>query len=350
MPTRLEATRRYLALARAVRRARRGPWQPFKLTWILTEVCSLRCRTCHLWVDDPAPGPELATVDKVVAANQHLTWVNLSGGDFVERPDADRLVERVTHGLPDLALFDFPTAGQDTEATLAALQPALESDVPRLYVTVSIDGEDDVHDRIRGVRGSAARARATLRRLQSIRRKGFHATAGMTLSRHNLPETLPDTPGDLLPSSLDADELHLNLAHHSGHYYRNARDVVPPTNSALALIDQVQSRRRGVSPLDWIERRYWSIARRYLTTGDVGGSCGALQASVYLAANMTVYPCSIFDHPLGHLGQVDWDLTRLSELAGAETGRQAVVQRSCPGCWSPCEAFPTLLVGLGRPL
>jgi MoaA/NifB/PqqE/SkfB family radical SAM enzyme len=350
MPGPIEAARRYLALARSVRRARQGPWQPFKLTWILTEVCSLRCRTCQLWVGEPARGPDLATVDQVIAANPHLTWVNLSGGDFVERPDADRLVERVTEGLPDLALFDFPTAGQDTEATLRALQPALDSDVPRIYVTVSIDGDDDVHDRIRGVRGSAARARATLRRLQSIRRRGFQATAGMTLSRHNLPATVPDDPGDLLPAHLDAAQLHLNLAHHSEHYYRNQTDVVPPEEPALALIDHVQSRRKGLSPLAWIERRYWTVARRYLSTGDVGGHCAALQASVYLAADMTVYPCSIFDHPLGHLGQVDWDLTRLAELPGAEAGRRGVVERTCPSCWSPCEAFPTLLVGLGRPL
>lgn len=350
MPTHLEALRRYVALARAVRRARRGPWQPFKLTWILTEVCSLRCRTCRLWVGEPESGPELATVEKVVAANPQLTWVNLSGGDFVERADAPQLVERVTTGLPDLALFDFPTAGQDSDATLAALEPALDSAVPRIYVTVSIDGDDVVHDRIRGVPGSAARARATLRRLQAIRRRGFSAVAGMTLSRHNLPATPPARAGDMLPATLDPRTLHLNLAHHSTHYYRNSSDVSPPAASALALVDELLSRPRRFSPLAWIERRYWSLAKAYLIGGDVGGRCAALQASVYLGADMTVQPCTIFDQPLGHLGRIDWDLSRLAELPGAADAWSAVEGRRCPNCWSPCEAFPTLLVGLGRPL
>src|SRR5262245_58801099 len=107
MPSRVESARRYLALLAAVRRARRRPFDPFKLTWIVTERCSLRCRTCHLWATGPAAGPSLPEVDRVLAANRHLTWLNLSGGDLVERPDAPELLARVAAGLPDLALLDF---------------------------------------------------------------------------------------------------------------------------------------------------------------------------------------------------------------------------------------------------
>ena len=328
-------------------RARRGPFDPFKLTWILTEACSQRCSSCHLW-REPASGPDLATVRSVVAANPQLTWVNLSGGDFVERADAPDVVDAVASGFPDLALLDFPTAGQDVDATLAALQPALDSDVPRIVVTVSLDGPDEVHDRVRGSRGSAARARSTLRALQRIRRRGFSALAGMTLSRHNLGEV--DDPLALLPRDIAAADLHLNLAHHSDHYYRNAQDVVPNPVAALAVID-AQQRRRGpaLSPLAWMEARYWRLARRFVTTGDVGGACAALRASVYLAADMTAYPCTIHDRPIGSLAQVGHELRRLSEFSAAHDALADADQQRCAKCWSPCEAFPTLLVGLGRP-
>lgn len=350
MPSRREAARRYLALARAVARARRGPWDPFKLTWILTEACSLRCATCHLWIGEPAAGPTPEEVAAVVAANPHLTWVNLSGGDFVERPDAPRLMASIVEGLPDLALLDFPTAGQDPAATLATLEPALASDVPRIYVTVSLDGPDAVHDRVRGQPGAAARARETLARLSALDRPGLTVVAGQTLSSRNLPAEPPADPAALLPPGVDLADLHLNLAHHSDHYYRNTDAVAPPVDTALALVDHVLARRRLRSPLDLVERRYWSLARRFLTEGDVGGRCAALRGSVYLAADMRVYPCSIFDRPLGDLRDVDWSLRRLAELAEGPGALAEVEARACPGCWSPCEAFPTLLVGLGRPL
>ena len=351
MPSPAEATRRYLALARAVLRARRAAYDPFKLTWILTEACSCHCKTCHLWVGDADPGPELATIERVVAANPHLTWLNLSGGDFVERPDAPRILDTVTHGFPDLALLDFPTAGLDTEATLAALEPALDSDVPRIYVTVSLDGPDEVHDRIRGRRGAAQAARRTLRRLQSIRRKGFTAVAGMTLSRHNLPDTPAADPLDLLPEDLPLDALHLNLAHHSEHYYRNSPDVTPPRESALHLLDTVRRGQRvGFGPLALMERRYWTLARQYLERGRIDGSCGALRASVFLGSDLTVHPCTLFDRPLGNLADIGYALRRIPELTEAAGALAEVEAQACPGCWSPCEAFPTLLVGLGRPL
>ena len=99
-----------------------------------------------------------------------------------------------------------------------------------------------------------------------------------------------------------------------------------------------------------MEARYWRLARRFVAGGDVGGACAALRASVYLAADMTVYPCTIHDRPLGHLGDVGWSLRRLPELTAAPAALAEAEERRCPGCWSPCEAFPTLLVGLGRPL
>ncbi len=349
MPSRLEAARRYAALAAAVWRARRAPFDPFKLTWILTERCSLTCGTCRLWAGTPHDGPPLADVERVLEANRHLTWVNPSGGDLVERPDAPALIERLVTRLPDLALLDFPTAGQDERATLSALQPALDSDVPRVLVTVSLDGPDEVHDRVRGRRGAAARARATLRALQRVRRRGFAAFAGQTLSRLNLPARPDGPPERWLPDGVTPREVHLNLAHHSTHYYRNAAGQEPPAESALALVRAVAGARGlSLSPVDAIERRYWRLAERFLREGDAGLPCGALRASVFLAADLTVYPCSIFDRPLGRLADVGWSLRRLPELNGARDALGLVETRACPRCWSPCEAFPSLLLRLGR--
>lgn len=349
MPSIAESTRRYAALARAVLAARRRPFDPFKLTWILTEGCSCRCRTCHLWAGE-TPSVVDDDVARLVDANRHLTWLNLSGGDVVEHPSAPAWVDTIVTGLPDLALFDVPTAGLDVDATLAALEPALRSDVPRIYVTVSIDGPDAVHDRLRGVDGAAERARATYRALAAIRRPGFTVAVGTTLSRHNVPEQVDD-PQRHLPTGVPLADLHLNLAHHSSHYYRNAPDVAPPAAGARALIDHVRARRplgARLTPLGIVENRYWAYAKRFVERGDVGGRCAALRASVFVAPDLTVLPCSIHDRPLGNLADVGHALRRIPELADAAAALDDVEAQRCPRCWSPCEAFPTLLAGLGR--
>jgi len=348
LPSRVESLRRYLALGRAVLRARRAPFDPFKLTWILGEQCSLRCRTCGLW-HRPHQGPSLSQVREVIQHNPQLTWVNLSGGDFVERSDAPALVEAVAHGLPDLALLDFPTAGQDERGALAALEPALDSDVPRIYVSVSLDGPDDVHDKLRGRDGAAARARATYRRLASIRRRGLSVVVGTTLSRHNL-EAGTDA-ARVLPDGIEAERVHLNLAHDSPHYYRNGVGSAAAPEVTQAALDALRRRRRfSLAPLALMERRYWSLARQFLKHGRVQGSCGALVASVFLASDLTLYPCSIYDRPLGSLPELGWSLRELARRPAARQARDDAERGTCPGCWSPCEAFPTLLAGFGRTL
>jgi len=345
-----ESLRRHAALGAALWRARGRRFDPFKLTWILTERCSQRCRSCHLWARDAEVGPSLDTIDAVLAANPQLTWLNLSGGDFVERDDAPAILEHVVRALPDLCVLDFPTAGQDTDATLAALQPALASDVPHVVVTVSLDGPDEVHDRVRGSDGSARRARATYAALKAVRRRGFRVALGTTLSAHNLPSEPPRDPLALLPPGVPLADLHLNLAHHSAHAYRNLGSVLPPVPTALAVVDALAAARpRRLDPLEFLERRYWRYARPYLLGGRLPPRCGALRASVFLAADMQVYPCSIWERPLGHFADVGFRLRALGEFDDARAAR-ADAGRACPGCWTPCEALPSLVAGAGRPL
>ncbi|GJM20179.1 MAG: hypothetical protein DHS20C15_00940 [Planctomycetota bacterium] len=345
-----ESLRRHAALGAALLRARGRRFDPFKLTWILTERCSQRCRSCHLWAREAPSGPTLERIEHVLAANPQLTWLNLSGGDFVERDDAPEILRRAVEHLPDLCLLDFPTAGQDTEATLAALQPVLDSAVPHVVVTVSLDGPDDVHDRVRGSTGSARRARATYAALKAVRRRGFRVALGTTLSAHNLPEVPPADPLTLLPPGVPLRDLHLNLAHHSAHAYRNQDTVLPPVRTALSVVDALaRARSWRVDPLEFLERRYWRYARPYLLSGRLPPRCGALRASVFLGADMQIYPCSIWERPLGDFAEVGDSLRRLGEFDAAHELR-AGAGRACPGCWSPCEALPSLVAGGGRPL
>lgn len=346
-----EGLRRHLALGRGVLRARGRRIDPFKLTWILTERCSQRCRSCQLWAAEPEQGPSHETVREVLTANPQLTWLNLSGGDMVERPDAPALVASVAELLPDLCILDFPTAGQDTEATLAALQPALDSAIPHVVVSVSLDGPDAIHDRLRGSAGSASRARATYAALKRVRRPGFRVVVGTTLSAHNLSDAALQAPLAVLPPGIPLRDLHLNLAHHSAHAYANRQSVVPPGRAALAVVDALAAARpRSLHPLEFLERRYWHYARPFLLAGRLPPHCGALRASVFLAADLRVYPCSIWERPLGPLAELGYELRRLSEWDAATTARRDAGSHACPGCWSPCEAVPSLVAGFGRPM
>lgn len=211
--------------------------RPARITAILTEQCHLRCDFCRLW-EAPHAGVPLDEWREVFRRNPFLRWVNLSGGELFARQGLVRFLEDVVEALPRLALLDFPTAGQRPVEAEEAVTALLSTKLPRLVVTVSLDGSEAFHDRMRGIEGSFARAVETLRRLRRLRSRRFDVVVGCTLTAEarlqadGLTEALRQrVPG------FQEDELHFNLAHHSSHYYRNQDFTALPEAEALELLE-----------------------------------------------------------------------------------------------------------------
>jgi MoaA/NifB/PqqE/SkfB family radical SAM enzyme len=102
-------------------------------------------------------------------------------------------------------------------------------------------------------------------------------------------------------------------------------------------------RRGGLGPVSLLERAYQGRVGRYLATGRSPVPCSALRASVFVDSRGTVYPCSIYDRPLGSLRENGYDLGSVLRAAEARAARADVVADRCPGCWTPCDAYPSLL-------
>ena len=97
-----------------------------------------------------------------------------------------------------------------------------------------------------------------------------------------------------------------------------------------------------MDPVSLVERAYQRRIPEYLQTGRSPVPCAALRASVFVNPQGVVYPCSIYNRPLGGLREYGYDLARVLGLDEAARARQAVVEDRCPGCWTPCEAYQSL--------
>lgn len=339
----LPASARRLAglLARAAlpgRLSRRGP---YKLNWILTERCNLRCTACGVW---RSPRRELA-LDEVrtfLDKSNGFSWVDLSGGEIFLRDDLVDIFDAVISRCRRLALLHFPTNGLLTERILGVTREVLAMRPPRLVITVSVDGPPDLHDAMRGAAGSFDRALDTFARLRELR--GCTVALGMTLSSGNLGKL-----GETLAAArrvvprMGWRDLHLNIAHRSDHYYKNPDLRLPEPGRLLADLRTARAR-RGIprSPLELLERRYLILAKRYLATGRCPVRCRALEATCFLAADGTVYPCVTWNRPVGSIRESGYDLARVWRSPAAAAARAELAHGRCPGCWTPCEAFPAL--------
>ena len=342
--------RRFLSLAGALRRGTARDGLPYKLTLILTRRCPTRCTFCSIW---KTPSPDEMTPDewdRVFASAPNTAWANLSGGEIFQRPDLAAVLDALVARMPRLWLVDFPTTGYFPDRAIAACDRLLRGGVRRVLVTVSLDGPPELHDRLRGREGAHERACAALRALREARLPRVRAYFGMTLlpENHDRIEATVASARDLVPGLTDRD-FHFNVGMQSGHYYRNLDyDARPP---AAVLDELARRRRRGLDPVSFLERAYQKRIPRFLETGRSPVPCAALRASAFVDPQGTVYPCSIYDRPLGSLRENGYDLGAVLRAAEARAARESVVADRCPGCWTPCEAYQSLFAhfaGNGR--
>jgi hypothetical protein len=168
---------------------------------------------------------------------------------------------------------------------------------------------------------------------------------GMTLLPENTGavEAAIEAARDAVPGLTERD-FHFNIGMQSGHYYRNLDADTTPPRRALKVLER--HRRRGFDVVSMLERAYQKRVGEYLDTGRSPVPCAAVRASVFVDAQGTVYPCSIYDRPIGRLPERGYDLGAVLSEPEARAAREEVEAEACPGCWTPCEAYQSLFAKL----
>jgi len=316
---------------------------PYKLFFVLTKKCQSRCQNCKIWREVPENELSFEEIVRFAERNRYFRWINLSGGEITLRDDLDPIIETLVRNSPRLLFLNFAVNGIDPPRTVSAIEKAARLRVPFFVVTVSIDGPEKSHDALRGIKGDFSSAVETLRAVRKI--PGVKAYAGMTLYKKNhalVEETYREIRARI--PDFKPWELHLNLAHSSGHYYGNSDQV---QNDQKILADAFSSwvNRRGIrlSPFALLERRFQAEALKFIETARTPVPCSALKSSVYLSEKGDVYPCTIWGKKLGNIRENDYDLLPVLRADATRETRSLIVAGNCPQCWTPCEAYPSLL-------
>jgi MoaA/NifB/PqqE/SkfB family radical SAM enzyme len=344
--------RPYLQLARRIAATNlTRPAAPYKLTFAVTNRCNYRCRTCGIWRKKAVGELSLEEIREFRRANPPFSWVHLTGGEIFLRPDAVEIAGAFVNRSPDFLMLNFPTNGYLTDRIVEQVRRIAAMQPPRLFITVSTDGDEPLNDEIRGVPGGWRRQIETFRRLRVI--PGVHAALGMTLSPYNLRE-FPRAfaaAREQFPD-LGYRDFHVNIVHTSAYYGEAEVDLATLDRAALGGEIERYRRLRGFRP-DPTSLLEWAYLRRvgsFLATGRTPVPCQALRASCYLDPTGTVHPCSMWDRPLGNIREHGYDLSRIWNAPQAQEALREIRAGRCPHCWTPCEAYQSLLGALPRML
>jgi MoaA/NifB/PqqE/SkfB family radical SAM enzyme len=321
------------------------PSAPLKLNLCLTYWCQYKCKTCNIWQRKPTDELTTEEIVALVRENPHVNWVDLTGGEIFLRRDIDDVFDAIVTGWSRLAILHFPTNGFQTDRIVRSVERIAGRGPARTIITVSVDGDEALNDAIRGIKGGFHQQMETFNALRRI--SGIVTALGMTLSTHNLGqfEATYAACARACPG-LSVDDVHLNVAQRSGHYYGNAEtDGVAP-DPALARVDMQRYRSlRGLprSARQLLESVYLKNLDRFLGTGRTPMPCHALRASCFIDPWGVVYPCITYSRPMGRLRDTGMRLDPIWNDAATAKVQGEIWKGECPQCWTACEAYQSIL-------
>lgn len=324
-----------------------GAIKPYKLNFVVTKECHSKCLNCHIWKEVPKNELTLSEINQIAANSPFLSWINFTGGEPTDRKDFPQIVKAFIDQCPDLYLIHFPTNGLNTKRIIAASETILEYNPPNLMVTVSFDGPPEVHDQLRGVKGNFHQSINTMKKLLELG-SPLQVFVGMTLypeNHHLISETIQSI-AERIPL-FNPEHFHINLPNISEHFYGNQEQTKPPSTSMLESLTLYRKNRKfSLSPMNWIERRYEMLAKEFLKTGKTPLECAAMLTSCFLSAQGELFPCTIWNQPLGSVKQTNYNLLPLLNSPQALQLREKIETKNCPNCWTPCEAYQTILANV----
>ncbi|HEY3820526.1 MAG TPA: radical SAM protein [Polyangiaceae bacterium] len=196
------ASRRYLPLAEP--RPEDARYKPLLAVWELTLRCDLACRHCGSRAGRARPD-ELSTAECLDLIRQLAELgtreVAIIGGEAYLRDDWLEILGAIrARGMQ--ATMTTGGRGMTRERAEGAARAGMHS------ASVSVDGEEVTHDRLRGVKGSH---RAALEAIANLRAAGIPVAANTQINRLSMPE-LPRVLERLAAAGIRSWQLQITVA------------------------------------------------------------------------------------------------------------------------------------------
>ena len=324
---------------------------PYKLTYAVTYKCNSRCLICNIWKKRDHQELSMQEVQNFFSNNNKFQWIDLTGGEVFLHPNLVSIVEVILETQKNLYLLHVPTNGIMTERIVQGVKKILSKNVNRFVVSISLDGTSPVHDTLRGIHNNWKRAVETYKELKLFKSYRFDCVFGMTISGYNVDqvEAMYLELKKVIPD-LDRNDIHFNVAHHSSHYYANTATNLYLSQSIFNTIKEYNEKKRFVfSGVALMERMYQRYIGEFLELKKTPVSCHALRSSIFINPNGEVFPCGMWGLSLGNLREFDFNLQNMWNKEKTKKTISVIEQKKCPNCWTPCEAYQSILGNIIKP-
>jgi molybdenum cofactor biosynthesis enzyme MoaA len=218
------------------------------VTLAITYACNFQCATCNIgknYLKNPTgirKGELSAEEIGKIVKSANFSWIQLTGGEPFFRADFYDILKSIKENCPDIYLIQTTTNGYATEHIVKTVKEILALKIPKLVVSISMNGLEDKYTEITGVKNGFKHAIETFKQLKELENDRFEVFISYTASPNNLG-LLEKTARELIKEhGISPRHFHMNIFHTSEHYYSN-QNIENKKEYANEMISEIRKMR-----------------------------------------------------------------------------------------------------------
>ncbi|MDA2933712.1 radical SAM protein [Acidobacteria bacterium AH-259-D05] len=309
---------------------------PVSLIFFVTSRCNLLCTHCFYWEELNKNKNELTLdeIEKISLSLPNLLTVSLTGGEPYLRAD-----------LPDIAAafernsqvrnIQIPSNGLLVDRTVSRVEELMQKvRTARVSTGVSLDGPEDIHNRIRQNPKSFQRALETLAELKKLKPRFPNLSVGVALTVSSANQGRLDEFYHFVEEELQPDAVTITLVRGD------------PIDPSLKQIDinlyrdfsrrVIKYRKAHRLTNGWVDRLVAAKEEEtYQLIGEAAQAdhrispCYGGELIGVLSETGEVYICETLDKSMGNIRDFDGDFAKLWRGDLADEGRRFQKQLGC---------------------
>lgn len=323
--------------------------RPYKLNFSITYWCQSRCLTCNIWKIKPKGELTLSEIQEFARKNTYFKWIELTGGEPFLRSDVVEIAKAFKENSKSLYMLTMPTNSLCNHEMLEKrLKGILDLKIPKVVITLSLDGYRELEDKIRGVTGNFDRVIKMAKILQALKKqyKNLDFVFGYTISKFNQGELehTYNAVKEEIPT-ITPNDFHVNISQLSSNYYaNNDKDISADNYTVITDIQNlIDKRNRRFDPIQLVEGVFLKNLIYYVKTGNPPMRSRSLDASLFLDSFGNVYPSVMWDIKISNIRDINYDLSKIWNGDLAKKLRKDIIEGKEPKHWTACEAYQSIV-------
>ena len=297
---------------------------PYKVLINLTNNCNSRCDYCDIWkVKDFENEINLDDTIKLFDnMGSSLVWLALSGGEVTLVKYLDSMLIEARKRCKNLKIVTFTTNALLPKKVIQLTEQVRENGFD-LMVTISLDGDEELHDRVRGVPGNYKKC---IELYDTLKAMGVNVNFGITVADVN--EGYIRKEYEKMKHSIKA----VTFVHDGGIYLKNN---LVNENSILDSMRYIVKKYSIDSIAEIIEYIHIKISTHFIDQQKKSNilPCEVINSSIHVMEDGAVRPC-MFMKEMGNIKTDNISDIVFSELS--DKMREQIKNDKCPHCWMNC--------------